>query len=114
VVAEGSQSERNALDAPDEVVGRLGGAVAQVHPVPCGDLFLPTDDGPTEGRHLDRAGLVLEVLAEALDEGEGEGEGEGEVGIVVLVDAAHDLLSVNRLFGNEPLWPSSHRRRMKC
>jgi len=58
--------------------------------MPRRDLFAPTDDGPAEGTDLDRTRLVLQVAAETID------ERDGEVGIVMVIDAAHDFLSVNR------------------
>ncbi len=56
--------------------------------VPRGDLVLPAQERPSQGAHLDRAGLVLEVTAQPLD------EGDGQAGIVVLVYGANDLLGV--------------------
>ena len=71
-----------------KVVRRLGRAVRQMGLVPGGDLVLPADERAAKGAHLHRAGLVLEVAPETFD------EGQGEVGVVVVVDAANDLLGV--------------------
>jgi hypothetical protein len=59
-----------------------------MRPVPGCDLVLPADEGAPQRAHLERTGLVLEVPAEAFD------EVHGEVGVVVVVDAADDLLGV--------------------
>ncbi len=59
-------------------------------PVPRSDLVAPSHERASEGADLDRAGLVLQIAAEALD------EGDGKVGLVVLVDAADNFLGVPR------------------
>jgi hypothetical protein len=58
--------------------------------VPGDDLLTPPHDGAAELADLGRAVLVLEVVAEAGD------ELERQVGVVVVVDLADGLFSVNR------------------
>ena len=56
--------------------------------MPGGDLMLPAEKRAAQKAHFDGAGAVLEVLTESLD------EDHGQVGIVVVMDAAYDLLGV--------------------
>jgi hypothetical protein len=58
--------------------------------VPGGDLVAPPHDGAAELANLGRARVVLEIGAEP------GREVEGEVGVVVVVDGAHDLIGVPR------------------
>ena len=62
-----------------EIVDSLGGSLADLSGVPGRDLVLPAQQGPSQGADLDRAGPVLQVVAETLD------ELDGQVGIVVVV-----------------------------
>lgn len=58
--------------------------------VPRGDLVPPAHDGAAELADLGWARLVLEITTQPAD------EAEREVGVVMVVDAAHDFLRVPR------------------
>src|SRR5690606_8452341 len=85
VVGEAAEPERDALDPLDQVVDRLGRSVADAGSVPRGDLVGPAHDGAAESADLRWAVLVLEVMAEPVD------EGGSEVGVADLVERANYL-----------------------
>jgi hypothetical protein len=58
--------------------------------VPGDDLIAPADDGAAEGAHLGRAGLVLEINAELID------ELAGHLSVGDLVDRPDDLFGMLR------------------
>jgi hypothetical protein len=53
--------------------------------VPGDDVLAPAHDGAAQGAHFERAGLVLEVVADLVD------ERAGELGVGDVVDGADDL-----------------------
>ena len=79
---EVGESEGDAFDAFDEVVGCFGGGVGDACCVPVGDLGAPAGEGPAEPVDLWGQVGVLEVMRELV-----EGRG-AEVGVVDVVDAA--------------------------
>ena len=58
--------------------------------MPCGDLVTPADDGPAELTNLGRAGLVLEIGTEPVD------ELGGQIRVGDGVDRSHNLLGMPR------------------
>jgi hypothetical protein len=86
--SSGITTERDSLDAFDQVVDGFGWAVGHLGVVPGCDLVGPALQGAAELANLGR-GLVLEVSCEAGD------PREGGVGIAGHVNVADAFLSVN-------------------
>ncbi len=90
VVAEAGEPERDPLDRLIRLLAASVGPLRHVGSMPGGDLVLPADERAAERADLERAGLVLEIVAEPVD------ELDGEVGVGVVVDRADDFLGVPR------------------
>ena len=82
VVVEVGESEGDAFDAFDQIVGGLGGCVGDSGGVPVGDLVSPVRDGASQPVDLGGHGGVLEVLGELVD------GGGAQVGVVDVIGAS--------------------------
>ena len=87
--SSGITTERDSLDAFDQVVDGFGGAVGHLGVVPRCDLVGPALQGPAELANLGRC-FVLKVSCQA------DNPRQSSVGIAGHVDVADAFLSVNR------------------
>ena len=89
-MGESAEAERGPLDSFDQVVGGFGRRVGDPGAVPVGDVSRPSQQGSSDTADLRRAGVVLEVVAEPVD------ELDGEFDVVDGVNLTDDFLSLNR------------------
>ena len=67
VVLEGREAEGAALDALDEIVGRLRGTMRGPRLVPGNDLVVPARQRPSERAHLDGTGGLGHLASQFVD-----------------------------------------------
>jgi hypothetical protein len=79
-------TRRDTFDAFDEVVDRLGGAVADVGVVPGHDLRLPTGDRAPKTTNLGWHPALTDVASDLVD------PLTGDRGVGVLIDLTDDFL----------------------
>ena len=96
-MGEAAESEGGTLDAFDENVDRLGGAVGDPGAVPVGDRDMPAGQGAAQAAQIRQAGIVGRIVREFAE------VRAGELGTVDVIEPAEGFFGVPRR-ADLPAW----------